>query len=222
MKEVINPFDLNNETVSAFTHLIGLVLAIVAMLAMVILAILEGTGMHFLGFAVFGTSLVMLYTSSFFYHILPRDTRIKEISQRIDHAMIFVLIAGSYTPICLTIDNRGAGWSLLIAIWLIAIVGIIVKSKGIKMKSWQSALMYILIGLLMLTVVYPLAQWMPKGAMIWLFGGGSLYILGAGFFILEEFIPRQRKFDLHEIWHIFVMLGSFSHVYLMIKYILYI
>jgi hemolysin III len=222
MKEVINPFNLDNEPVSAFTHLIGLVLAIIAMLAMVILAIIEGTGMHFLGFAIFGTSLVMLYTSSFLYHILPRETRLKEISQRIDHAMIFVLIAGSYTPICLTIDNRQVGWALLIVIWLIAIVGIIIKSKGIKMKSWQSALMYILIGLLMLTAVYPLSQWMPTGAMIWLFGGGSLYILGAGFFILEDYKSKKYRFDLHEVWHVFVMLGSFSHVYLMIKYILYI
>ncbi len=222
MKEVINPFQFDNEPVSAFTHLIGLILAIIAMLAMVILAILKGTGMHFLGFSIFGTSLVMLYTSSFFYHILPRETRLKEISQRIDHAMIFFLIAGSYTPICLTIDNRRAGWTLLITIWVISIIGMIIKSIGIKIKAWKSTLIYILLGLLMLTAIYPLAQWMPAEALIWLFGGGSLYIIGAIFFIWEDYRPRKYSFDMHEIWHIFVMLGSFSHVYLMIRFILYI
>ena len=222
MKEIINPFHLNNEPVSALTHLIGLALAIISMIVMVILAILKGTGMHFIGFSIFGFSLVLLYTSSFFYHILPQDTRVKEISQRIDHSMIFLLIAGSYTPICLTIDNQKAGLILLIIIWLISIIGIIVKSIGIKMKSWLSALIYMLLGLLMLTVVYPLSQWLPTEAMIWLFGGGSLYIIGAGFFILEDYKPRNYRFDMHEIWHIFVMLGSFSHVYLMIKYVLYI
>jgi hemolysin III len=222
MKEIINPFHLDNEPISALTHLIGLVVAIIAMLAMVILAIIKGTGMHFLGFSIFGLSLIMVYTSSFLYHIFPRETRLKEIFQRIDHAMIFFLIAGSYTPICLTIDNRKVGWALLITIWLISIIGIVIKSIGIKIKSWKSTVLYILLGLLMLTAIYPLAQWMPKEAMIWLFGGGSLYIFGAIFFIMEDYKPKRYRFDLHEIWHIFVMLGSFSHVYLMIKYILYI
>ena len=121
MKEIINPFHLNNEPVSALTHLIGLALAIISMIVMVILAILKGTGMHFIGFSIFGFSLVLLYTSSFFYHILPQDTRVKEISQRIDHSMIFLLIAGSYTPICLTIDNQKAGLILLIILFNITL-----------------------------------------------------------------------------------------------------
>ncbi|MFA6466568.1 MAG: hemolysin III family protein [Patescibacteria group bacterium] len=222
MKDIINPFHLNNEPISALTHLIGLALAMIAMIVMVILAILKGTAMHFVGFSIFGLSLVLLYTSSFFYHILPQDTKVKEISQRIDHAMIFFLIAGSYTPICLTIDNRKAGWTLLITIWSISIVGMIIKSIGIKIKSWKSTIIYILLGLLMLTAIYPLREWLSAPAMLWLFGGGSLYIIGAIFYIWEDYMPRRYRFDMHEIWHIFVMLGSFSHVYLMIIYILYL
>lgn len=221
MSPISNPFNSDNEPLSALTHFIGLIASVVALTAMVIFASLRGTTMHVIGFAIFGVSLVLLYTSSFFYHIFPHETKAKKIFQRLDHVMIFFLIAGSYTPICLTMDNRAAGWGLLATIWLVSIVGMIMKSMGVKMKSWKSTLIYIFLGLLLLTAVYPLSQWLPAAAMIWLFGGGSLYLIGAAFYIIEDYVPRKRKFDMHEIWHIFVMLASFSHCYLMIKFILY-
>jgi len=222
MKNIFNSIDLDNEPISALTHLIGLVVAIVSLVFMIILSALDGTVMHIIGFSIFGASLVLLYTSSFFYHIFPKQTLAKEVFQRIDHAMIFFLIAGSYTPICLTIDNRQAGWGLLITIWSISMVGIVIKSIGIKIKPWKSTLIYILLGLLLFTAIYPISQWLSAEAMLWLFGGGGLYIIGAIFYIIEDYVPRKRKFDMHEIWHLFVMLGSFSHVYLMIRFILYL
>lgn len=216
-----NDFNLENEPLSALIHFVGLLASIVALVIMVVLAVMHGTVMHVVGFSIFGASLVLLYASSFFYHSFPQKTKAREVFLRIDHSMIFFLIAGSYTPICLTMDNRAMGWSLFGIIWVISIIGIVLKSVGIKIKPWKSTLIYILLGLLLLIAIYPLSQWLPTQALFWLFGGGALYIIGAIFFILEDYVPRKRKFDLHEIWHIFVMLASFSHWYLMIKFVLY-
>lgn len=221
LSPINNTLEIENEPLSALIHLVGLFGSIVALIIMIVLAVIHGTAMHIVGFTIFGASLIFLYTASFFYHSFPKNTKIKEVFLRIDHSMIFFLIAGSYTPICLTIDNRPMGWSLFGIIWLISIMGIVLKSVGIKIKPWKSTVIYILLGLLLLIAIYPLYHWLPARALVWLFGGGLLYIVGAMFFILEDYIPRKRKFDMHEIWHIFVMVASFSHWYLMVKYILY-
>ena len=211
-----------NEPLSSLTHLIGFLLAISGFTSLVIFAVLYGTLSHIIGYAIFGIGQILLFGASSIYHFFPRSTGLKSILQRIDHAMIFIYMACSYTPLCLTVDNRILGWSLLTVVWTITVIGVVLKSLNFKIKDWISTMLYVLFGLLLLTPVYPISQWLSSDGMWWLYGGGSLYMIGVIFFVLDDYMKSPEWFGFHEIFHIFVLAGSFSHYWLMIKYVLYI
>lgn len=139
-----------------------------------------------------------------------------------DHIMIYIFMAGTYTPICLTIDNRACGWGLLAVAWCGAIAGIVIKAARIKIKDWVSLLLYVWYGLLIVGAIGPVMQWLPKTGMGFLFGGGMLYLIGVIFYILEDHGPKKMRINCHAIWHVFVIAGSSAHGWLMLKYILYI
>lgn len=136
--------------------------------------------------------------------------------------MIYVLIAGTYTPICLVPLRGGWGWSIFGVIWGLAILGIILKTTSKKIKGWFSALFYILIGWLILIAFLPLMESLPAHGLGWLVAGGISYTLGTIFFGLDHIVPRTRWFGMHEVFHLFVIGGSFSHFWVMFKYVLYI
>ncbi len=210
-----------NEPISAFIHFAGVLLSIVGLVLMIIFTVKYGRLIHMVGFIIFGISLIMLYSASTTYHILPITNKAKKILQRIDHAMIFVLIAGTYTPICLALPDRTWGWSLFGIVWGIAVVGIILKSSGIMMRGWISTLLYIVMGWLALIAIYPLMQWLTAGALFWLFFGGAFYTIGCIFYALDKRVHITRWFGMHEIFHIFVLAGSISHFWLLFRYVLY-
>lgn len=211
----------NNEPFSVLTHFIGFIASILALIFMIKYAKDFGEIKHIIGYSIFGASMILLYAASSLYHYFPRKSKIKAIFRRIDCSMVFILIAGSYTPICLLMENRVCGKSLLILIWTICIFGIILKVANIKMKDWVSVLIYVLCGALMLTAYKPISNWLvDNNALGLLFGGSTLYLVGLIFYGLESFVPR-KLFGMHEIWHLFVLCANFCHVGLMINYVLY-
>lgn len=152
-----------NEPLSSIFHFIGTLFAVIALVLLVILATLMGKVLHVIGFAIFGASMIMLYTTSSIYHLFQNGTKGKRIMQRFDHSMIYILIAGTYTPICLIMPDHAWGWSILIIIWFLAIGGIFIKMFGIHIKDWISTMIYILMGWLMVIAFafVPLTQWLP-------------------------------------------------------------
>ena len=208
-----------NEPLSALTHFAGTLLSVAALVLMIIFGTIYGKASHVVGFAIFGSSLILLYGASFVYHFIPQKTKAKIILQRLDHAMIFILIAGTYTPLCLTVPQRGWGWSIFGVIWGLAIVGFLLKITGLKIKNYLSVLIYLAMGWLIVIAISPIMQWLDAGAIRWLFAGGIMYSVGCIFFALDNKIPRTTWFGMHEIFHIFVLAGSFSHFWLMLKYV---
>ena len=212
----------NNEPVSASIHIAGLLFSIVGFVFLMIFTKEHGTISHLIGFMVFGISLILLYVVSSVYHFFPKISRFKKRLRRMDQIMIYIFMASTYTPICLTIDNRLCGWGLLIVSWGLAVTGIIVKVIDLKIKEWVSVMMYVLFGLLILSAIGPVLQWLPKTGVGFLYGGGSFYLFGVIFYILEDYGPKKINSGFHAIWHLFVVAGSFSHAWLMLKYVLYV
>lgn len=209
---------MRNEPWSAITHLIGAIGSIVALVALVTAAAIKGTAVHVTGFALFGASLVLLYTSSTLYHFF-RHGRTKRVFRRIDHAMIFILIAGTYTPVMLTLGGPW-GWTILSIVWATAALGAALKGSGVYLPPGASTALYVLIGWVAIIAAAPLHAHLGTGGLAWLVLGGVLYTAGAVVFAVEERFPRKKHWDLHELFHIFIMLGSLSHVWLMWRYVL--
>jgi hemolysin III len=208
------------EPISGLTHFVGLLLSIAALVLLVTYAAIKGTPWHIVAFAIFGTSLILLYGASSLYHLLPLSQHGIKILRRLDHIMIFVLIAGTYTPVCL-VPLRGAwGWSLFGVIWGIAIAGIFLSLFWINAPRWLSTLIYVIMGWLVIVAFYPLIQSIPFGGVVWFVMGGMFYSIGAIIYALKRPNPYPGIFGFHEIWHLFVMAGSFCHFWAMLKYVL--
>lgn len=208
---------------SGLSHLVGAVLAIVALILLVYNAAYYTKIRHVVSFAIFGASLILLYTASALYHLLPLSQKGVRVFRRIDHMMIFVLIAGTYTPICL-IPLRGAwGYSLLIGVWVMAVIGILFKIFKMEAQRWLSTLLYVVMGWLIAIALWPLAKTISLEGVAWMVLGGFSYTIGAILYGIKwppNIIPGWLGF--HEIFHLFILAGSFCHFWLMMKYIMYI
>ncbi len=207
------------EPINGLTHFLGILLSIAGLVLLVVFAAMRGTAWHVVSFSIFGASLVLLYTASTLYHWLPLQEKGQRILRRIDHMMIYVLIAGTYTPICL-IPLRGAwGWGMFGVIWGLAIIGIVLKAFWLNAPRWVNTSFYLGMGWVAVVAFYPLVIAMELGALLWLLAGGVLYSVGAIIYAIKK-PTLHRHFGFHEIFHIFVMLGSFSHFMLMWHYVL--
>ncbi len=185
-------------------------------------AIQKGSLWHVVSFAVYGISLIALFTMSALYHSLNVMPRTTNILRRVDHAMIYLLIAGTYTPVCLVVLRGAWGWSLFGIVWGLAILGIVLK---LSLGNPPRPLVYMLFSFFMImgwVVVFawlPLTRALDPAALGWLLAGGIFYTVGAMILNIKclNFVPG---FGAHEIWHLFVVAGSFSHFWLMFRYIL--
>jgi hemolysin III len=210
------------DPVSGFSHLVGAILSAIGLYYLVRYAAANGTVWHIVSFSIFGTSLILLYTASTLYHLLVVSERGSVILRKIDHMMIYVLIAGTYTPMCL-IPLRGSwGWSILISIWGIAMVGIILKILWFNAPRWLYTLFYLVMGWLIVIAFAPLVRTMPIGAILWLVAGGLLYTVGAIIYGTKWPRLKSKVFGFHEVFHLFVLYGSFCHFWMMFKYVLYL
>lgn len=165
-------------------------------------------------------SLLLLYGASTIYHTLNISQKGTALLRRIDHMMIFVLIAGTYTPVCL-IPLRGKwGWTLFIAVWGFAFAGILLKIFWLNAPRWFSTLLYVVMGWLVLVAFVPLERAIPIGGIVLLASGGIVYTIGAVIYAVKWSKLKLKYFGFHEIFHLFVMGGSALHVLFMFQYVL--
>jgi len=210
------------EPVNGLIHLVGALLSVVGLIVMVVAAVHYGTVWHVVAYSIFGISLVLLYSASSLYHLLPLSERGIRSLERIDHIMIFVLIAGTYTPFCLVPLRGPWGWSLFGIIWALALAGILFKIFWMHAPQWLSTTIYLLMGWVVIVAIFPLVATLPTGALIWLVLGGVIYSIGAVVFAFEWPNPFPKVLDHHAIWHLLVMAGSFCHFWAVFSYLTFL
>ena len=207
---------------SAITHFIGAAGAFLCSFPLVYKALLTGSATAVTAMIIFISSMILLYTASTVYHSLDISRKINLVLRRIDHAMIFILIAGSYTPVCLLVLKASKGIPLLVFIWSAAILGIIMKIFFINCPHWVSSVIYISMGWACVLVFHPLVESLPRPAFGWLLAGGIIYTIGGIIYglKLKLFDHFPANFGRHEIFHLFVMGGSLCHYIFMYVYML--
>jgi hemolysin III len=206
-------YSQSEEIASSLTHAAGAVLGIVALTVLVTLAALQGDIWRVTAFAVYGTTIVLLYLFSTFYHAIRRP-HLKKVFRYLDHSAIYLLIAGTYTPFLL-VKMRGAwGWSLFGTIWGLALLGIVLNFVLIGRSKWISTTVYIGMGWLVVVAIKPLVASVAAGGIAWLVAGGLSYTLGAVFYIWKG-LPYN-----HAVWHLFVLGGSACHFIAILLYVL--
>lgn len=206
---------------SAITHLIAMLMAMSAAVPLLVKAAINGSPVNVLAMAVFMGSMVLLYGASTVYHSLVVKDRILRIFRKLDHMMIFVLIAGSYTPVCLIVLGGKSGYILLAAVWGIAAVGMLIKAVWITCPKWFSSVIYISMGWICVFVFRQLVDTLSAGGFFWLLAGGIIYTAGGIIYALKLplFNAKHKWFGSHEIFHLFVMAGSICHFIFMYCYV---
>lgn len=204
---------------SAITHFVAMLLAAGAAVPLLIKA---SGPVNTAAMLIFILSMILLYGASATYHSAVLSEKAIKILRKIDHAMIFVLIAGSYTPVCLLVLDPSKGLPLLAAVWGTAIVGIAVKFLWITCPKWFSSIIYIAMGWMCLFAFGPIVRTISRPAFLWLLAGGVIYTIGGVIYALKLpiFNARHKHFGSHEIFHLFVMAGSFCHFIFMYEYVI--
>lgn len=206
---------------SAITHFIGMMMALVAAAPLLTKAALVSGPICLIAMAVFMCSMILLYGASATYHSVNVSGRILRIFRKIDHMMISVLIAGSYTPVCLVTLKGTQGYILLAVVWGIALAGILIKAFWITCPKWFSSILYIGMGWACLSQIGQLWNLLSRPAFFWLLAGGLFYTAGGVIYALKlpVFNAKHRYFGSHEIFHLFVMAGSICHFIFMFRYV---
>ena len=206
---------------SAITHFIGMVMAIPAAIPLLIKAARQSDPLYIVAMGVYALSLILLYTASTAYHTFDRSERVNTVLKKIDHMMISVLIAGSYTPICLLVLEKKTGLVLLGIVWGIALIGILIKAFWVYCPKWVSSVLYIGMGWTCVLAFGQIFHAMSPAGFGWLLAGGIIYTVGGIIYALKlsVFNNRHKYFGSHEIFHLFVMGGSLCHYIVMYAYI---
>lgn len=205
------------EPFCGLSHGVGIVLSVIALI--LLLGASRGRPWHVASFAIYGASLLALYTASTLYHSLHVSSRREESLMRLDHVAIYGLIAGSYTPICLLALRGAWGWGLLLFIYALAAVGIAVTLKWKSAPDWIRVALYVLMGWASLIAFGPLREALSPAGMAWLVGGGLVYSVGTIIFALDRPHLWPGKFSAHDLWHLFVLGGSACHFVVMLRFV---
>lgn len=213
MSNKVNDFSIIEEIWHAITHGLGLALSIAGLTIMVAFAAMSGSVISVVASAIFGTTLIILYGSSTLYHAITHHD-IKQRFQLFDHASIYILIAGSYTPVTLVALGGVWGWSIFSIVWTISIIGIIIKFAYPGRFEKLSLVLYVLLGWLIVIATKPLLESMESNGLWLLLAGGFSYSVGIIFYVGEK-IPFN-----HAIWHLFVLGGSVLHFFMVVFYII--
>lgn len=202
---------------SAITHFIGMLMAVFAALPLLLRAWSHHEPVYVFSMAVFILSMILLYAASTVYHTFDISAHVNRILRKIDHMMIFVLIAGSYTPVCLLVLKGRLGITLCALVWGIALVGIAVKAFWITCPKWFSSVLYIGMGWTCVLAFTQLINSLSRTEFAWLLAGGIIYTIGGVIYALKLplFNSRHKEFGSHEIFHLFVMGGSICHFIVM-------
>ena len=207
---------------SAITHFIGMLMAIFAAVPLLIKAAHEPSRIYIISLAIYAASLILLYAASTTYHTFDISPKVNTILKKIDHMMISVLIAGSYTPVCLIVLKGKTGIILLSIVWAIAIAGILIKAFWVYCPKWVSSVLYIGMGWTCVLAFTQILNNMSPAAFGWLLAGGIIYTVGGIIYALKLpiFNSRHKNFGSHEIFHLFVMGGSACHFVVMYAFLL--
>ena len=207
---------------SAITHFIGMLMAIIAAVPLLIKAASEPGRIYIISLAIYAASLILLYAASTTYHTFDISEKVNTVLKKIDHMMISVLIAGSYTPVCLIVLRGRTGLILLTIVWSIAIAGILIKAFWVYCPKWVSSVLYIGMGWTCVLAFTQILNNMSPAAFGWLLAGGIIYTVGGVIYALKLpiFDNRHKNFGSHEIFHLFVMGGSACHFVVMYAFLL--
>ena len=206
---------------SAITHFIGMVAAMAAAAPLLLKASREAGRTQLIALSIFIVSMIMLYAASTIYHTLDISPKVNKMLRKMDHMMIFILIAGTYTPICMVVLGDKTGWGMLALVWGIALAGIIIKACWIYCPKWFSSVLYIAMGWVCVLAFSKIVKALPPAAFGWLLAGGIIYTVGGVIYALKLpiFNTRHKNFGSHEIFHLFVMGGSLCHYILMYRFV---
>jgi hemolysin III len=205
-------FTAAEELAHSLTHGAGLVLGVFALVLLIVFAVRKGTPIHVISCTVYGSTLVLMYASSTLYHALPVG-RGKRVFEVLDHASIFLLIAGTYTPFALVTLEGGLGWSLFAVIWTLALGGVLLEAVSRERLRRLKLLLYLLMGWGIVGAARPLVRELPPGGLILLLAGGLFYTIGVVFYVW------RRPFH-HMVWHLFVLAGSICHFLAVFLYVI--
>jgi hemolysin III len=205
------------EPFCALSHLTAAALSVIALAVLLILS--KGRPWHFISFAIYGASLIFLFTASGLYHSISGTVNRANRWQRLDHTAIYLLIAGTYTPVCLVSLRGPWGWSLLGAVYGLALVGIVALYWGRWIPGRIRVVLYSLMGWLVCIAIHPLQQAFPPQALSWLVAGGVVYTVGMVIYATDWPHLWPGKFTAHDLWHLCVIAGSVCHYILIARYI---
>jgi hemolysin III len=206
-------YTVGEEIAHAVTHGVGALLSIAGLTVLVAFASLYGNAWHITSSCIYGATLILLYTASTLYHGIPQPAA-KRVLRRIDHAAIFLLIAGTYTPFTL-VNLRGEwGWLLFGLVWGFAILGVVLETVAKRRIKWLSLTLYLGLGWMVLIAIKPLVDAVATGGLILLLAGGLCYSLGVIFYVWKRLAYH------HAVWHMFVMAGSMLHFFSVFYYVL--
>ena len=197
------------EPVNSLTHWGGAILALIGLTALLIIG--WGAPAKVISLLIYGISLILLFSASATYHMVRVKEKALEIFRKIDHAAIYLLIAGTYTPFCVNVFTGFWKWGLLSIIWSLALIGIVVKIYFIRAPRWLNAGIYVVMGWLSIAAAGQMLAALPAWVLVWLIIGGVVYTLGAIVYTTKIFNFVPGVFGFHEIWHIFVLLAAAAH-----------
>ena len=207
------------DPISGLTHFIGIILSVIGTIVLLTRNEEPFTVYHTTSFFIFGFSMTLLYTISTLYHWLPLSEKNLVIVRKIDHIMIFVFIAASYTPVCLITLRESWGWVIFGIVWGLTIAGFFLKLFCINAHRFLYTSLYLVMGWIIVAAILPLSKVMPAQGFLWLALGGVFYSTGAVIYAIKKPDPLPNVFGFHEIFHLFIMAGSFSIFWMIYKYV---
>ena len=209
----------SRDPISGLTHFIGIILSVIGTIVLLMRNDEPFTIYHATSFFIFGFSMTLLYTISTLYHWLPLSEKNLVIVRKIDHIMIFVFIAASYTPVCLITLRESWGWVIFGIVWGLTLAGFFLKLFWINAPRFLYTSIYLVMGWIIIAAILPLSKVMPSQALLWLALGGVFYSTGAVIYAIKKPDPLPNVFGFHEIFHLFIMAGSFCIFWMIYKYV---
>ena len=207
------------EPVNGWTHFIAALFSILGLVLLLNRDYITNTIWHNISFSIFSGAMILLYVFSTLYHWLSLSKKNIQIFRRIDHIMIFIFIAATYTPVCLIVLKGAWGWSIFGVVWFAALAGLFLKLFWLNAPRFLYTLIYVLMGWIIVVGIWPLAHILAKNGLILMITGGVLYTTGALVYAFKWPNPKPGIAGFHEIFHVFIVLGSFAHYIMMYFYV---